>query len=83
MSAPNLAATLDRLAQRGWIERVRSLEDRRAMQLHLTPAGQALVAKAEAIAATMETPHLAMLSTAERALLIELLLKVAAGPGVP
>jgi len=58
---------------------VRSTVDRRAQQLHLTPAGRSLTARAEAIAATMEEDALRMLSGAERALLIELLMKVARG----
>lgn len=80
VSAPNMAVTLDRMVERGWVERVRSTVDRRAMLIRLTEAGRALVQRAEAIAATMENPALTMLSPAERALLIELLLKVAAGP---
>ena len=79
ISAPNMAVTLDRLVERGWVERVRSTKDRRAMHIHLTPQGVALVARAEAIAATMEGPALRALSAAERALLIELLMKVATG----
>ena len=79
VSAPNLAVILDKLAERGLVERVRSTVDRRAQQLHLTPAGRELTARAEAIAATMENDALRMLSDAERALLIELLLKVARG----
>jgi DNA-binding MarR family transcriptional regulator len=50
------------------------------MLIRLTDRGRTLVQQAEAIARTMENPALGMLSTAERALLIELLLKVAAGP---
>ena len=77
LSPPNLAVILDKLAERGLVKRVRSTVDRRAQQLHLTPAGRELTARAEAIAATMEDDALRMLSGAERALLIELLLKVA------
>jgi DNA-binding MarR family transcriptional regulator len=77
LSAPNLAVILDRLAERGLVERVRSTIDRRAQQLQLTPAGRALTERAEGIAATMENEALRVLSPAERALLIELLLKVA------
>lgn len=77
LSAPNLAVILDRLAERGLVERVRSTVDRRAQQLRLTPAGRELTERAEAIAATMENDALRMLSAGERALLIELLLKVA------
>lgn len=81
ISAPNMAVMLDRLVERGWVERVRSTEDRRAMHIHLTPAGVELVARAEKIAATMENPALRALSTAERALLIELLQKIVSGRG--
>ncbi len=81
ISPPNMAVTLDRLVERGWVERVRSTQDRRAMHIHLTPRGTELAARAEKIAATMENPALRALSAAERALLIELLLKVAGGKG--
>lgn len=77
MSAPNLAVTLDRLVDNGWIQRVRSTEDRRAVHIHLTASGRTLVQRAETIAATMEDEALQVLSKAERALLIELLMKVA------
>jgi DNA-binding MarR family transcriptional regulator len=79
VSAPNLAVTLDRMAERGWVERVRSTQDRRAQHIHLTPNGRELVKSAEKIASTMENASLRMLSAAERALLIELLMKVARG----
>ena len=82
ISAPNMAVTLDRMVERGWVERVRSTQDRRAQHIHLTPQGEALVQRAEKIAATMENASLRVLSAAERALLIELLMKVAGGrPG--
>lgn len=77
VSAPNLAVTLDRMVERGWVERVRSTQDRRAQHVHLTEKGRELTRQAEKIAATMENPALRGLSSAERALLIELLLKVA------
>ena len=76
ISAPNMAVTLDRMAERGWIERVRSTHDRRAQQIHLTAAGRALAERTRKIAATIEEPALAGLSRAERALLIELLRKI-------
>jgi DNA-binding MarR family transcriptional regulator len=80
ISPPNLAVTLDRMAENGWIERIRSTRDRRSQQIHLTPAGRALAARSRQIAATMEEPALATLSTAERALLIELLRKIVPRP---
>lgn len=79
VSAPNMAVTLDRLVERGWVERVRGTRDRRAMHIHLTAAGAELAARAERIAAHMESSALKALSPAERALLIELLMKVATG----
>ena len=79
ISAPNMAVTLDRLVERGWVERVRGTRDRRAMHIHLTPSGHDLVRRAEKIAQTMENHTLRVLSPAEKALLIELLMKVATG----
>ena len=83
ISAPNLAVTLDRMVERGWVLRVRSEQDRRAQHIHLTAKGVELVQRAQKIAATMEDASLRMLSPAERALLIELLLKVASGRSAP
>lgn len=80
ISAPNMAVILDRLVERGWVRRVRSEQDRRAQHIYLTPAGRELVQRAERISQTMEDPALQVLSSAERALLIELLLKVARVP---
>ena len=40
ISPPNMAVTLDRMVERGWVERVRSTQDRRAQHIHLTPAGR-------------------------------------------
>jgi DNA-binding MarR family transcriptional regulator len=57
---------------------VRGTRDRRAMHIHLTAVGRTFAQRAEKIAATMEVPTLQVLSAAERALLIELLMKVAA-----
>jgi DNA-binding MarR family transcriptional regulator len=79
VSAPNMAITLDRMVDKGWVERVRSTADRRAQLIHLTSKGRRLVERAEGVAATMEHEAVAMLSRAERLLLIELLLKVARG----
>jgi len=83
ISAPNMAVILDRLVERGWVRRVRSEQDRRAQHIHLTPAGRELVQRAERISQTMEDAALQVLSAAERALLIELLFKVARVPRSP
>ena len=79
VSAPNMAVTLDRMAERGWIERVRGTHDRRNQIIHLTATGRELIQRAEKISATMEQGVLRALSAAERAMLIELMLKVGLG----
>lgn len=79
VSAPNLAVTLDRMVEQGWVRRERSERDRRAQLVKLTPAGQALVTRARKIGQTMENDALKTLSPAERALVIELLHRVAGG----
>jgi DNA-binding MarR family transcriptional regulator len=80
ISPPNMAVTLDRMVEQGWVERVRGTHDRRAQHIHLTPLGRALAERSHAISLTMEEPALAALSRAERALLIELLGKIARQP---
>ena len=77
VSPPNLAVTRDRMVEQGWIRRERSERDRRAQLIRLTPVGQALVTRARKIGLTMEQEALKVLSPAERALLIELLQRVA------
>ena len=79
LSAPNLAVILDRMAERGWVERVRSTVDRRAQIIHLTDAGRSLCERAEAVSQTMEHEALAMLTQAERLLLVELLQRLVSG----
>jgi DNA-binding MarR family transcriptional regulator len=77
VSAPNLAVTLDRMAQQGWVRRERSERDRRAQLIKLTPEGQALVTRARKIGQTMENDALKVLTPGERALLMELLHRLA------
>ncbi len=79
ISPPNMAVTLDRMAERGWIERVRSTHDRRAQHIHLTKAGRAFAERMRQISMTMEEPALTALSRAERALLVEMLRKLVPG----
>jgi DNA-binding MarR family transcriptional regulator len=77
VSAPNLAVTLDRMVERGWVRRERSAHDRRAQLIRLTDEGSSLVRQARKIAQTMEREALQGLSAAEQALLIDLLMRVA------
>ncbi|WP_457328558.1 MarR family winged helix-turn-helix transcriptional regulator [Rhizobacter sp. P5_C2] len=79
VSAPNMAVTLDRMVERGWVLRERCSDDRRSQRIALTPAGRRLTARAEKIAETMEDDAMQVLSPRERATLIKLLMRVAAG----
>ena len=81
LPGPNLSMLLDRIQDRGLVERVRSAVDRRSQQILLTSAGQDLVHRLEARVPGMEVELDAVLSPAERAMLIELLQKVAAHGG--
>ena len=77
VSAPNMAITLDRMVERGWVERVRSTQDRRAMLIHLTRGRpRAGAARREDRRDDGERARCACSRRAERALLVELLLKV-------
>lgn len=76
--APNLTLLLDRLEARGLLQRLRSETDRRVQHVRLTDAGAALVAQLQTESAAMEQELLGHLSAAERAMLFELLRKVAA-----
>lgn len=77
VSAPNITALLDRLAERGLLTRVRSETDRRLQHIHLTEAGHALACRADEVSRTMEHDLMRHLSEAEQAILMELLQKVA------
>ncbi len=77
MVAPAVTVLLDRLEKRSLIERARSDSDRRAQIVSLTPTGRELALQAHALSMDMEHEVLGALSAAERAILIELLQKVA------
>jgi DNA-binding MarR family transcriptional regulator len=77
LTAPNLTILLDRTQQRGLIARERSDTDRRSQWVRLTPQGQSLTLQAELLTPAMEAELDGCLSRAERALLLELLEKVA------
>jgi DNA-binding MarR family transcriptional regulator len=73
----NLTVIVDRNVKRELIQRRPSEEDRRSQYLQLTPAGRALVRKAWKIASSMEAELLSHFSTTERAVLFELLQRIA------
>lgn len=77
VTPPNIAIWLDKLASRSLITRTRSENDARLQHIRLTPDGEALVALAMQRVGDGERAALACLSVAERAMLVELLHKVA------
>ena len=78
VTAPNITMWIDRLESRGWVRREQSTRDRRSQVLHATTEGAALARLAtERILAAEREALAAHLTAAERAILLELLHKVA------
>jgi DNA-binding MarR family transcriptional regulator len=77
VTPPNIAIWLDRLETRGLVLRTRSTRDARVQHIRLTRAGTALVDRSLQRVREGEQAALSTLSTAERAMLVELLHKVA------
>jgi DNA-binding MarR family transcriptional regulator len=77
VSMPNTVLWVDRIIGKGWLERVPNASDRRSNHLRLTDDGVATVAQATAAVLAGEEATLSNLSPAERAILAELLHKVA------
>ncbi|WP_326544055.1 MarR family winged helix-turn-helix transcriptional regulator [Pseudorhodoferax sp.] len=77
VSAANITILLDRVVEKGWIERVRSDSDRRMQHIHLTTAGEKLAEQAYQLSLTCEREMLKHLTVGERTMLLELLDKVA------
>jgi DNA-binding MarR family transcriptional regulator len=67
-----IGGVVDRLEQKGLVQRVVSAEDRRARQLRLTPAGKRLLAASRPVVQALQTEILAPLSAAERAAFLAL-----------
>ncbi len=77
VSAPRLTLVFDKLEERDLITRTRSEDDRRKQYIALTRKGSVLVKKADQIADGMEKELLGHLTEVERAVLFQLLEKVA------
>ncbi|WP_349335641.1 MarR family transcriptional regulator [Delftia sp. DS1230] len=73
---PNLVGLIAALERRKLIERRPHPTDRRAVGVHLTPAGAELTAQAERTAAQLEMDATYRLTDAERKTLIQLLQKI-------
>ena len=74
--APNLVAMVNGLEKRKLIVRKPHPLDGRAMGLHLTPKGQALIQQAEPVADQLEVVATKRLTTTERNTLVRLLKKI-------
>ncbi|MES2957539.1 MAG: MarR family transcriptional regulator [Pseudomonadota bacterium] len=77
VTAPNITMWIDRLVGRGLVRRRQSSTDRRKQELRLSAEGVRLVAQATDRLVEGERAALGGLSSAERAMLLELLHKVA------
>jgi DNA-binding MarR family transcriptional regulator len=73
---PNLVSLVATLDSRGLIERRPHPHDGRAVGLHLTPAGEALIREAEQAVVQLEADASAKLTARERETLIKLLQKI-------
>lgn len=77
VSAPNITVWIDRLAGRGFVQREPSEVDRRERLLHATEDGARLAARATERLVAGEREAFGHLSAGERAILAELLHKLA------
>jgi DNA-binding MarR family transcriptional regulator len=77
VTPPNIAVWLDKLEARGLVARERSTSDARVQHVRITRAGSALVDRSAQHLLEGEQAALAALTPAERAMLVELLHKVA------
>lgn len=77
VTPPNIAIWIDKLESRGLVARTRGESDARMQHIRLTESGAALVERSVALLLEGEQAALATLSAAERAMLVELLHKVA------
>jgi DNA-binding MarR family transcriptional regulator len=77
VSAPNITIWLDKLQRRGLMRREASKTDRRSQHLYVTDKGRKLAEEATRRVIEAEQHAFAHLSTGERAILVELLRKLA------
>ncbi len=77
LSAPAFTMLIDRMQDKHWLRRERNPADRRSQLIVLAAEGQTLARRAQSASKTMEASLQRRLSRAERAMLIELLSKLA------
>ena len=73
LETQTVTGTVDRMEQRGWVERVRDLPDRRELRLQITDAGQSFLLEATAVMEQTLAQLFAGLAPAELELLSRLL----------
>jgi DNA-binding MarR family transcriptional regulator len=78
VTKPNITMWVDRLVARSWVQREPSRTDGRSMALKATSAGARLAGRATRRLLSAEADTFQQLSAGERAILLELLHKVAA-----
>ena len=83
LPASRIVGLVDSLEERGFLERRTSPADRRQRVLYLTSRGRRLLERVMRIATDHENTFTQGLSSAERAVLVELLGKLSAGQGLP
>jgi DNA-binding MarR family transcriptional regulator len=79
----SLAPAIQKMVRKGWIERLGSPEDKRALMLNCTPEGRARALATLAKCRKLEAELLVALSLAERNELLSLLGRVARSQGWP
>jgi DNA-binding MarR family transcriptional regulator len=77
VSAPNITMWLEKLQRRGLVRREASETDRRSLHLYVTDKGRKLAEEATRRVVEAERHAFAHLSAGERAILVELLRKLA------
>ncbi len=78
-STGNITMVVDNLEKSGFVRRVRSVEDRRMIQIELTPAGAELIARVFPLHAAAIVAEMSVLTPAEQAALSELCRKLGKG----
>jgi DNA-binding MarR family transcriptional regulator len=76
LPAPSLTMVVDRLHERGMLDRVRSETDRRSQRVLLTDQGKALAQQAAGKSPAMRSAFDALLSPGEKLFLLELLTRI-------
>ena len=77
MHRNNMVGLIDQMEAAGWVKRRRGVTDRRAFHLHLTPAGQALVDRANELIPALDTELGSSLRAPERRELVAQLQRIA------